>query len=83
MLEEMLDVREGILADLHRDHEKVSSLLTLILDTSDNHQRNELFRAGAVSIDICAAAGLMVGGTVSGVRVAYFEGVFHRGLHSS
>ena len=36
MLKEMLGVREGILADLHRDHEEVSSLLTRILDTSDN-----------------------------------------------
>ena len=44
MLKEMLGVREGILADLHRDHEEVSSLLTRILDTSDNHKRGELFR---------------------------------------
>ena len=36
MLKEMLGVREGILADLHRDLEEVSSLLTIILDTSDN-----------------------------------------------
>ena len=43
MLKEMLGVREGILADLHRDHEEVSSLLTRILDTSDNHKRGELF----------------------------------------
>ena len=28
----------------HRDHEEVSSLLTRILDTSDNHKRGELFR---------------------------------------
>jgi hypothetical protein len=26
---------------------------------------------------------LVVGGAVSAVRVAYFEGVFHRGFHSS
>lgn len=44
MLKEMLGVREGILADLHRDHEEVSSLLSRILDTTDNHQRGELFR---------------------------------------
>jgi hemerythrin superfamily protein len=44
MLKEMLGVREGILADLHRDHEEVSSLLTQILDTTDNHKRGELFR---------------------------------------
>jgi hemerythrin-like domain-containing protein len=43
MLKEMLGVREGIFADLHRDHEEVSSLLTQILDTTDNHKRGELF----------------------------------------
>jgi hemerythrin-like domain-containing protein len=36
-------VREGIFADLHRYHEEVSSLLTQILDTTDNHKRGELF----------------------------------------
>ena len=49
----------------------------------DVGRNTKLFRAGAVSIDISAAAGLVVGGTVSAVGVAYFEGVFHRGLHSS
>jgi hypothetical protein len=44
MLKEMLAVREGILADLHRDHEEVSSLLTQVLNTPDNHKRGELFR---------------------------------------
>jgi hemerythrin-like domain-containing protein len=43
MLKEKLGVREGIFADLHRDHEEVSSLLTQILDTTDNHKRGELF----------------------------------------
>jgi hemerythrin superfamily protein len=44
MLKEMLGVREGILADLHNDHQEVSSLLKRILDTSDNHERGALFR---------------------------------------
>lgn len=44
MLKEMVDVREGILADLHHDHEEASSLLGRILDTSDSHKRGELFR---------------------------------------
>jgi hemerythrin-like domain-containing protein len=44
MLKEMLGVREGLLADLRSDHEEVSSLLAQILDTTDNHQRGELFR---------------------------------------
>lgn len=44
MLREMLGLREGILADLHRDHEEILSLLTQILDTTDNNQRGELFR---------------------------------------
>jgi hemerythrin superfamily protein len=32
------------LADLHHDHEEVSSLLSQILDATDNHERGELFR---------------------------------------
>ena len=44
MLKEMFGVCEGILADLHRDHEEVSSLLTQVLNTPDNHKRGELFR---------------------------------------
>jgi hypothetical protein len=49
----------------------------------DIERRIELLRAWAVSIDISAATGLVVGGTVSAVGVAHFEGVFHWGLHSS
>lgn len=44
MIKEMLGVREGILADLHSDHQEVRSLLAKILDASDNRQRTELFR---------------------------------------
>jgi hypothetical protein len=44
MLKGMLDAREGILVDLHHDHEEASSLLGRILDTSDSHKRGELFR---------------------------------------
>src|SRR5437016_11316091 len=40
----MLGLREGLLGDRHLDHEEVSSLLARILDTTDNHQRGELFR---------------------------------------
>jgi hypothetical protein len=50
---------------------------------SDIGRGTEPFPAGAVSIDISATAGLIVGGTVSAVGVPYVEGVFHRGLHSS
>ena len=32
------------LADLHHDHEEVSSLLPQILDATDNHERGELLR---------------------------------------
>ena len=44
MLKEVLGVREGILADLHRDHEEVSSLLTRIVESKGNRERGELFR---------------------------------------
>ena len=44
MLKEALGIREGILADLHNDHEEVSSLFSRILKTEDNHQRGEWFR---------------------------------------
>ena len=43
MLKEALGIREGILADLHNDHEEVSSLFTRILKTENNHERGQLF----------------------------------------
>ena len=49
----------------------------------DIGRNTKVFCARAVSIDISATAGLVVRGTVSAVGVAYFEGVFHRGLHWS
>jgi hemerythrin superfamily protein len=44
MLKEALGIREGILADLHNDHEEVSSLFSRILKTEGNHERGQLFR---------------------------------------
>jgi hemerythrin superfamily protein len=44
MLKEALGIREGILADLHNDHEEVSSLFSRILKTENNHERGQLFR---------------------------------------
>jgi iron-sulfur cluster repair protein YtfE (RIC family) len=43
MLKEALGIREGILADLHNDHEEVSSLFSRILKNQGNHERGELF----------------------------------------
>jgi hypothetical protein len=45
----------------------------------DIGRSTELLCAGTVSIDICAAAGLVMGGTVSAVGVAYFEGYISSG----
>jgi hemerythrin-like domain-containing protein len=42
-LKELLGVREGILADLHRDHEAVDKLLQRVLDSDDAAERRELF----------------------------------------
>jgi len=43
MLKEVLGIREGILADLHDDHEEVGALMERILATKDQHERTELF----------------------------------------
>ena len=44
MLKEMLGMEQGILADLHTDHEKVSDLIEKMLKTKDSKKRDEIFK---------------------------------------
>jgi hemerythrin-like domain-containing protein len=44
MIKEMLGIAEGILQDLHDDHEEVASLLEAITDSEDQFERNSLFQ---------------------------------------
>ena len=44
MIKEMLGIAEGILQDLHNDHEEVASLLEAIADSEDGWERNSLFQ---------------------------------------
>jgi hemerythrin superfamily protein len=44
MLKEMLGIAEGILQDLHDDHEVVASLIDDITDSEDGPERNRLFQ---------------------------------------
>jgi hemerythrin-like domain-containing protein len=44
MIKEMLGVAEGILQDLHDDHEVVASLLEAITDSEDQFKRNSVFQ---------------------------------------
>src|SRR5215467_2744216 len=44
MLKEMLGIAEGILQDLHDDHEVVASLIEGIADSEDQWERNSLFQ---------------------------------------
>ena len=44
MIKEMLGIAEGILQDLHDDHEEVASLLEAIPDSDDQFERNSLFQ---------------------------------------
>jgi len=44
MIREMLGIAEGILQDLHDDHEEVASLLEAIPDGDDQFERNSLFQ---------------------------------------
>ena len=44
MLKEMLGMSEGILQDLHEDHEEVSDLLERLLETKDAKERTALFK---------------------------------------
>jgi len=43
MLKEMLGMAEGILQDLHNDHQEVSTLMDKILKTEDAKERGTLF----------------------------------------
>ena len=44
MLRQMLGMAEGILQDLHNDHQEVSDLIEKILETEDSQQRTALFK---------------------------------------
>jgi hemerythrin superfamily protein len=44
MLKEMLGMAEGILQDLHNDHEEVATLIDQIMDSKDSRQRTTLFK---------------------------------------
>jgi hemerythrin superfamily protein len=44
MIKEMLGIAEGILQDLHNDHEGVAFLLDAIADSEDQWERNSLFQ---------------------------------------
>jgi hemerythrin superfamily protein len=43
MLKEMLGMAEGILQDLHNDHQEVASLIENIIKTEDGKERGSLF----------------------------------------
>jgi hypothetical protein len=47
MIKEMLGVAEGILQDLHDDHEVVASLIDDIAGSEDGSERNRLFQENA------------------------------------
>jgi len=44
MIREMLGMAEGILQDLHSDHEEVSALIEKILKTEEGSERTSLFK---------------------------------------
>ena len=44
MLREMLGMSEGILQDLHNDHQEVSALLEQIMNTEESSERTSLFK---------------------------------------
>jgi hemerythrin-like domain-containing protein len=44
MIKEMLGIAEGILQDLHNDHEVVASLIDDIADSENGSERNRLFQ---------------------------------------
>ena len=45
MIREMLGIAEGILQDLHNDHNEVSSLMDRILDSGDRAERENCSRS--------------------------------------
>jgi len=44
MLREMLGMGEGILQDLHNDHQEVSGLTEQIMNTEEGSERTSLFK---------------------------------------
>ena len=44
MIKEMLGMNEGILTDLHEDHEKVSGLIEQMIQTEDGKERGAIFK---------------------------------------
>ena len=44
MLREMLGMGEGILQDLHKDHQEVSALIEQIMNTEESSERTSLFK---------------------------------------
>lgn len=44
MIKEMLGMNEGILKDLHEDHEKVSGLIEQMIQTEDGKERGAIFK---------------------------------------
>ncbi len=44
MLKEMFGMAEGILQDLHNDHQEVAKLIDNIMDSDDSGQRTTLFK---------------------------------------
>lgn len=44
MLREMLGMAEGILQDLHKDHQEVSGLIEQIMNTDEGSERTSLFK---------------------------------------
>ena len=43
MIREMLGIAEGILQDLHNDHNEVATLLERLTDGDNSSERNRLF----------------------------------------
>jgi hemerythrin superfamily protein len=44
MLKEMLGMAEGILQDLHNDHQEVSAMIETIMNTEESAERTKLFK---------------------------------------
>src|SRR3989440_11892006 len=44
MLKEMLGMAEGILQDLHNDHQQVSGMIEQLMNTEESSERNTLFK---------------------------------------
>ncbi|MBV9859191.1 MAG: hemerythrin domain-containing protein [Alphaproteobacteria bacterium] len=54
MIKEMLGIREGILEDLHQDHEKVAAMIKQIIASEDAQERAQVFKE--MSSDLLAHA---------------------------